>query len=110
MIREVSKNEFARVVIESQKLSVVQFKVDWSGACQIIAPVYKELAEYYNGRVNFYTIDVEAEKDLLMQYGISELPAILFFREGEIVDFIGGLVPKKVIASKIENALSTAIK
>jgi thioredoxin 1 len=110
MIRELSKNIFSTELTGSGKISLVQFKVEWIGACQIIAPVYFELSEQYNSHVNFYTIDVEDEKGLMMQYGISELPTILFFRAGEIIDYIAGLVPKKVIESKIEHALSTTLK
>ncbi len=105
MNRMISKNEFKTTIIENMNLSLVQFKLEWSGACQIISPVYEELASSYNGRVNFFTVDVEQEAGLNNEYGVMELPTILFFQNGKIIDHIKGLVPKSIMISKIENAL-----
>jgi thioredoxin 1 len=105
MNRSISKKEFKRAVIENSSLSLVQFKTEWSGACQIISPVYDELAKSYTGQANFYTIDVEKETGLDNEYGVIELPTILFFKSGHVVDYITGLIPKNLIIAKIENAL-----
>lgn len=102
----VTQAEFRQLVIESGQLSIVKFKTDWSGSCQIIAPVYEELADAYKGKAVFYTVDVEAEKGLHDEYGVMELPTILFFSDGEIIDHIRGLVSKSTMISKIENALT----
>ena len=56
--------------------------------------------------VNFFTIDVERETGIDKEYGVIEFPTILFFKQGKIVDHVSGLVPKNVVISKIENALS----
>lgn len=109
MSRSLSRNEFDKEITGNGNLSLVQFRLDWSGACQIISPVYEELSQSYTGQVDFYTIDVEKEKGLDDEFGITELPTILFFKSGQIVDHIRGLVPKNVMISKIENALTTAI-
>lgn len=106
MNMKISKKEFRKNVIENMSLSLVQFKVDWSGACQIISPIFNELAVSYKGRADFFTIDVEQNEEINTEYGVTELPTILFFREGKIVDHIKGLVPKNVMIYKIENALS----
>ena len=105
----ISKKEFGKEIIESMKLSLVQFKLDWSGACQIISPIYEELAGSYKGQVNFFTVDVEMESGLEDEYGVMELPTILFFRGGKIIDHVRGLVPRNVLISKIENALSNQL-
>lgn len=102
----VSKKQFKKEVIGSEHLSLVQFKLEWSGACQIISPIYEELANSYSGKANFFTVDVEKETGLDNEYGVMELPTILFFKDGKVVDHVTGLVPKKVMISKIENALS----
>lgn len=106
MNRMITKNEFKRKILDSLCLSLVQFRIDWSGPCQIIAPVYDELASSYSGQANFFTVDVEAEKGLGDEYGVIELPTILFFKEGRLVDHVKGLAPKNVIIGKIENALA----
>jgi thioredoxin 1 len=102
----ISKNEFKKVVIGSRGLTLVQFKTEWSGACQIISPVFEELAMSYKGSVGFYSVDVEKEAGLEKEYGVMEIPTILFFRNGRVIDHVVGLVPKNVVISKIENALS----
>lgn len=101
----ISKNEFQKEVVENMNLSLVQFKIEWSGACQIISPIYEELAKYYTGQANFFTVDVEKESGLDNEYGVMELPTILFFKSGKVVDHITGLTPKNVMISKIEKAL-----
>jgi thioredoxin 1 len=105
MNRQISRSEFDKEVINSTSLSLVQFKTDWSGACQIISPVYEELANSYRGQAAFFTVDVEKENDISKKYGVMELPTILFFRRGEVIDHATGLVPKNVMITKIENAL-----
>jgi len=106
MTRTISKTEFKSEVIDNMSLSLVQFKIEWSGACQIISPIYEELATSYKGQAKFFTVDVETETGIDHEYGITELPTILFFRNGKIVDHVTGLTPKNVMISKIENALT----
>lgn len=110
MTRALSKQEFKSEVIENINLSLVQFKTEWSGSCQIISPIYEELASSYKGQAKFFTVDVEMEKSIVKEYGITELPTILFFRNGNIVDHVTGLTPKNVLIGKIEHALTTALK
>lgn len=106
MNREISRKEFKKEVIDNTALALVQFKTEWSGACQIISPVYEELAKSYRGQASFFTVDVEKEQGIENDYGVMELPTILFFRRGQVIDHITGLIPKNVMISKIENALS----
>lgn len=110
MTRPLSQQEFKSEVIDSMNLSLVQFKTEWSGACQIISPIYEELALSYKGQAKFFTVDVETESSISNQYGINEIPTILFFRNGNIIDHVTGLTPKNVLIGKIEHALTTALK
>ena len=101
----INKSNFKKHVIESTNLTLVQFKTEWNGACQIAAMIYADLAKSYKGVANFYTVDIEKENELDSEYGISELPTILFFKSGEVIDHVVGLIPKNILISKIENAL-----
>ncbi|HXL57960.1 MAG TPA: thioredoxin domain-containing protein [Chitinophagaceae bacterium] len=107
MNRVITRKEFKKEVVESRTLSLVQFKTEWNGACQIIAPVYNDLAKAYKGLANFFTVDFEKEKKLVIELGIIEAPTILFFRSGRVIDHLIGLAPKNILISKIENALTT---
>jgi thioredoxin 1 len=106
MNKQVGKKNFRQTVIESGCLSLVQFKKEWNGASQIIEPVYNDLARAYNGVVDFYTVDVEKEAGLDTEYGVIDIPTILFFKGGKIIDHAIGLTPKNILISKIENAIS----
>lgn len=102
----INKNEFTEKVSASPLLSLVQFKTEWNGACQIVSMIYEDLAKSYKGMANFFTVDMETESALANEYGVNEVPAILFFRKGKVVDHVIGLVPKNALISKIENALA----
>ncbi len=106
MTKEITKINFRNEVIDSMTLALVQFKKEWSGACQIISPIYEELAKSYRGQARFFSVDVEKEPGLPAEYGIMEIPTILFFKTGQVVDHVAGLAPKNVLISKIENALA----
>lgn len=108
MNRIISGNEFKKEINNSNGLSIVQFKIDWNGACQIISPIYDDLAKSYTGQADFFTIDLETNNEIEAEYGVTELPTILFIRRGEVIDYIAGLAPRNMMISKIENALSSA--
>jgi thioredoxin 1 len=99
------KQDFHGTLIKAKKLCLVQFKTEWSGTCQIMHPVYEELAKYYRRSADFFWVDADQEKNLLAQYGIKEVPTILFFKGNELVDCVSGLVSKNKLIAKIENAL-----
>ena len=109
MNRMISKEDFKKEVLDSISLSLVQFKKEWNGACQIISPMYEELANSYLGQAKFFTIDVEKEAGIDNEYGVMEIPTILFFKGGKVIDHVKGLTPKNIVISKIENALSSGL-
>lgn len=103
---ELTQQNFEELVIQNKKLSVIQFKTEWNGACQIIAPVFEDLAKKYKKQADFFTVDMENEKKLGEYFGITELPAILFLKHSEIIDHHFGLVSKSSLKEKIEKALT----
>jgi thioredoxin 1 len=104
--KTIGKKEFRSQVVESIHLNLVQFKTEWNGACQLVSMIYEDLAKVYQGTANFFTVDVEEEILLGKEYGINEIPTILFFKSGKVVDYATGLIPKNVLITKIENALT----
>src|SRR5215203_5743148 len=107
MLVILSKETFRTEIMKTKNLSVVQFTTEWSGPCQIIDPIYKELSKSYKGQVDFFSIDADKERDLYKEYGISELPTILFFKSGQLIDHAVGLTSKNKLIAKIENAIAT---
>lgn len=106
MHRIINQKDFRNEIAGSIALNIVQFKSEWSGACQIMVPVYEELARHYEGAANFFIADIEPGSPLEKEYGIHEVPTILFFKDGAIIDYSIGLTSKKALILKIENALS----
>lgn len=107
MYKTITKATFDKEVLNNINLSLVQFKTEWNGACQIVAAMYKGLESSYKGIVNFYTVDKDKEQELAGRFGIVEIPAILFFMRGKVVDHAVGLIPKNMLIQKIENAISS---
>ena len=84
---------------------VVDFWATWCGPCRMIAPIISELATEYEGRVTVAKCDVEEADDVAMEFGIRNIPTILFFKNGEIVDKVIGAVSKGVLKEKFEALL-----
>jgi thioredoxin 1 len=106
MLTELSKESFNDIIMTSKNLSIVQFKAEWNGACQIMEAMYLELSKTYKKKVSFFSVDAEKESSLYEQYGFKELPAILFFKNGELVDYATGLTSRDILITKIEKALA----
>jgi thioredoxin 1 len=94
-------------VLESRKPVFVEFFSAWSGLHHIMAPGLEEIAEKYGKRVKFCRIDVYIYKDLAKQYSIQNVPTILLFRNGQLVDQIADVTPKAVIAQKLDALLGS---
>jgi len=84
---------------------VVDFWATWCGPCRMVAPVIEELAEEYDGRAVIGKCDVEDNEDIAAEFGIRNIPTILFFKNGEVVDKIIGAQPKAKIEEKIKALL-----
>jgi thioredoxin 1 len=100
------KKSFTENILNEEGVQVVKFYTDWSGPCQMMAPVYKELSLSYAGAANFFMIDVEASPLLKKELGVNELPTILFYKNGAIIDFVNGMISKNALIEKLENAVN----
>jgi thioredoxin 1 len=100
------KKSFTEKVLNEQGIQVVKFYADWSGPCQMMAPIYKELSAYYSSSVGFFTVDVEESPMLKAELGVIELPTILFYKNGTVIDFVNGMISKNALIAKLENALN----
>ena len=99
---EVNNDNFEATVAEG--VTMVDFWAPWCGPCRMIAPVIEELAEDFDGKATIAKCNTDEEQDLAVKHGIRSIPAILFFKNGEVVDQMVGAASKDQFAEKI-NAL-----
>lgn len=94
--------------LNGDQLVVLDFWAGWCGPCKMIAPIIDELAEDYRGKVVFGKVDTENEDndDLVSEYGIRNLPTILFLKDGKIVDKMVGAAKKTDFQAKIDGLLA----
>lgn len=90
---------------QGDKPSIVDFYATWCGPCKRLSPVLEELSKEYAGRVNFYKVDVDKEKDIARAFGISSIPTLLFSPMGEDPQIAQGALSKEQLKEVIEKAL-----
>ena len=84
---------------------VVDFWATWCGPCRMVGPIISELATQYDGKVAVGKCDVEENEELAQEFGIRNIPTILFFKNGQVVDKIVGAQPKAKIEEKFQALL-----
>ena len=100
----ITKENFASLKAGNLPL-VVDFWATWCGPCRMIAPIIEELAADFDGQIVVGKCDVEENDDLAAEFGIRNIPTILFFKNGEIVDKLIGAQPKAKIEEKFKALL-----
>lgn len=105
MTIEVTDSNFEKEVIQSNIPVIVDFWAEWCGPCRMVGPLVKDIASEFDGRVKVAKMDVDSNPEVPSKFGIRNIPTILYFKNGQIVDKQVGAVPKNVLVSKLEAIL-----
>ena len=104
MAVEITDNNFKEILAEGKPV-VIDFWAPWCGPCKMVGPIIEELAGEYEGKALIGKCDVDENGDVAAEYGIRNIPTVLFFKNGELVDKQVGSAPKPTYAAKIEALL-----
>ncbi len=105
MVQKIDINNFDTEVINSDKVTVVDFFADWCGPCRKLSPIIEEIEQELSDKVKFTKINTDDNVQLAQNYQISGIPTLLVFKNGELVQRMVGLMPKNAIITNIEKHL-----
>ncbi|OUV70219.1 MAG: thioredoxin [Flavobacteriales bacterium TMED123] len=102
MALEITDANFQEVVLDSDKPVLVDFWATWCGPCRTISPIIDELATELEGKAVVGKVNVDDNSEIPQNYGIRNIPTLLVFKNGELVDKMVGVVPKSQMIEKLE--------
>ena len=105
MAIELTDANFDELVIKSDKPVLVDFWAEWCGPCRMVGPLVEELAKEYEGKAVIGKLNVDDNPGVSVQFGIRNIPALLYFKNGQVVDKQVGAVPKSILANKLDAQL-----
>jgi thioredoxin 1 len=106
MAIQITDSNFEELVLKSDKPVVVDFWAEWCGPCRMVGPIIEEMSGEYNGQAIIGKVDVDSNPNISMQFGIRNIPTILFFKDGKVVDKQVGAAPKNVLSAKLQAQLA----
>jgi thioredoxin 1 len=99
---EFTDDNFSEEVESNSQPVLVDFWAEWCGPCRMVGPVVDELAGEYEGKAKIGKVNVDNNPEVSVKYGIRSIPALLIFKDGEVVDQIVGAVPKAQIKKQLD--------
>jgi thioredoxin 1 len=105
MALELNSETFKENISQNDKITMVDFHAPWCGPCKIIGPIVDELANEYGDKAIIAKLNVDENSDIAAQLGIRNVPTILFFKNGEILDKVVGMTTKSNLENKINSLI-----
>jgi thioredoxin 1 len=102
---EVQEDAFDQEVLKSDKPVLVDFWAPWCGPCRMVAPIVEELADEYAGRLVVAKMNTDDNQGLAAKLGITSIPTLMVFKNGELVENLVGLQPKKALKAILDKHL-----
>ena len=105
MAKEFTTADFDEVVLQSKIPVLVDFWAEWCGPCRMITPIINELHDEFKNKAVVGKVNVDSESDISSRYGITSIPTLLFFKDGEIVDKHVGAASKGQLEDKLNSLI-----
>jgi thioredoxin 1 len=101
----VTSEDFAEKVLNAPQMVIVNFSASWSSSCQILDPEFEVISKEYQGRVIFAKLDVDQNEELTGQWNVDGVPTLIFFKGGQEINRIKGIVMREKLRRQVEGAL-----
>lgn len=105
MALAVNDSNFDEVVLNSEQPAMVDFWAEWCGPCKMMLPIVEEISAEFESKLTVAKVDVDSSQGTAAKFGIRNIPTILFFKGGKVVDKQVGAVPKAALVDKINKLL-----
>ena len=105
MALEITDSNFEETVLKSDKPVMVDFWAAWCGPCRMVGPIIDELSEEYEGKAIIGKIDIDSNQQYAAQFGVRNIPTVLVFKDGELVDRKVGVSSKNDYAQAIDKLI-----
>ena len=102
MALEFTEENFESLAVKSDKLVMIDFWAEWCGPCRMVGPLVDELADEYDGKALVGKVNVDLHGGIAAQFGVRNIPTIIFLKNGELVDKVVGAVPKDQLIEKLD--------
>jgi thioredoxin 1 len=102
MALELTDANFTDQVLKSDKPVLVDFWAEWCGPCRMVGPIVEELSKDFDGQAVVGKVNVDENQGVAAQFGIRNIPTLLIFKNGEVVDKQVGVAPKNVLEGKLK--------
>ena len=93
------------VLLGSESLLVVDCTATWCGPCKLVAPLIDQLAEEFTDRAQVFKLDLDTNKALAKRFGIRSIPAVMFFKQGELIETLVGVKPYQAFSDTVQKYL-----
>ena len=104
MAKVINDSNIAEILASKEPV-LIDFWATWCGPCRVLAPTVDEIAEEFEGRAVVAKCNVDDCEDISMKYGIRNIPTLLYFKNGELVDRTVGVVSKQDIADRLNKLI-----
>lgn len=104
----ITAENFDSEVLQASEPVLIDFWAPWCGPCRVISPVVEEFASQYSGKLKVGKLNVDDHPAVAQRFGITGIPALLFFKDGNVVDTVVGAVPKNVLQKHVDDVVGNA--